>query len=161
MDTEKHLQLNEMMSWSRGKHFVKFGSSCPIEPARDRQSQQLRRHLYFSQSLADYQNHTQPRFTEQQGSGHVSYWQEELGGFVQDDYRMRPNLSLSLGLRYNWQNVLRDDTQFAPRFAFAYSPDKIARPFFAEAPAFSTTAPGQARWATCFSTTARCCRASW
>ncbi len=52
------------------------------------------------------------------------YWQEELGGFVQDDYRIRQNLSLSLGLRYNWQNVLRDETQFAPRLAFAYSPDK-------------------------------------
>ena len=34
--------------------------------------------------------------TEQQGSGTVGYVQKELGLFVQDDYRVRPNLSLSL-----------------------------------------------------------------
>ncbi len=37
---------------------------------------------------------------------------------------MRPNLTVSLGLRYNWQNYLNANAQFAPRLAFAYSPSK-------------------------------------
>ena len=59
--------------------------------------------------------------------GGVRFGDDQLAGFVQDEYRFRPNLSFSFGLRYNWQNHLHDNTQFAPRFAFAYSPDKKRR----------------------------------
>jgi TonB dependent receptor len=46
-----------------------------------------------------------------------------LGGFVQDEVRVRPNLSLSVGLRYDWQNHFNhDNNNFAPRFSFAYAP---------------------------------------
>jgi outer membrane receptor protein involved in Fe transport len=58
------------------------------------------------------------------------YWQKELGAFVQDDFRVRPNLSLSIGLRYNWQNYLHDSNNFAPRFAFAYSAGKKRKTVF-------------------------------
>ena len=85
---------------------------------------------YYFSSLADYAAQQPYSFQQQQGSGKVVYWQKELGGFVQDDYRLRPNLTLSLGLRYNWQNYLHDNTQFAPRFAFAYSPVKSGKIVF-------------------------------
>jgi hypothetical protein len=124
LNTEKHFQVSELMSWSHGKHFVKFGVQLPDFSYRGIINHNDFGGTYFYANLADYQNNTPSTFTEQAGLGHVSYWQEELGAFVEDDYRMLPNLSLSLGLRYNWQNVLRDGKQFAPRLAFAYSPDK-------------------------------------
>jgi len=40
--------------------------------------------------------------------------------FVQDDYRLRPNITLSLGLRYETQNNLGDHADFAPRLGFAW-----------------------------------------
>ena len=46
-----------------------------------------------------------------------------LGGFVQDDYRWRPDLTFSIGLRYDWQNFFHDDNNFSP-LALAYSPGK-------------------------------------
>ena len=79
---------------------------------------------YYFTSLKDYGAKTPYAFRQQQGTGTVSYWDDQLAGFVQDEYRFRPNLSFSFGLRYNWQNHLLDNAQFAPRFAFAYSPDK-------------------------------------
>jgi hypothetical protein len=124
LNTEKHFQVSETLSWSRRKHFVKFGVQLPDFSYRGIFNQSNLGGTYFFKSLADYQNNNPANLKEQAGSGHVSYWQEELGGFVQDDYRMRQNLSLSFGLRYNWQNVLRDEKQLAPRLAFAYSPDK-------------------------------------
>ena len=124
LNTERHVQLNEMMSWSGGKHFVKFGLGVPDWSLRGIDNRSDFGGTYTFATLTDYANQAPAFFKEQQGSGRVSYWQEELGAFVQDDYRIRPSLSLSLGLRYNWQNVLRDRTQFAPRFAFAYAPDK-------------------------------------
>ena len=124
VQTEKHIQANEMVSWSSGKHFVKFGLNVPDWSLRGIDNHNNFAGTYTFASLADYANQVPATFKEQQGAGYVSYWQEELGLFVQDDYRVGPGLSLSLGIRYNWQNVLRDRTQFAPRFAFAYSLDK-------------------------------------
>ena len=45
-----------------------------------------------------------------------------MGGFLQDDYKVSSDLSLSLGVRYNWQNYLHDNNNFAPRLAFAVAP---------------------------------------
>lgn len=48
--------------------------------------------------------------------------QFDVGLFVTDDWKMRPDLTLSLGLRYENQSNISDNTNFAPRFSFAYSP---------------------------------------
>ncbi|GBC77401.1 hypothetical protein HRbin08_00879 [bacterium HR08] len=50
----------------------------------------------------------------------VTLW--EFAWFVQDDWRVRPNLTLSLGLRHEFQTHLGDRLNFAPRFGFAWSP---------------------------------------
>lgn len=42
--------------------------------------------------------------------------------FVQDEWRLRPNLTLSLGLRYEHESILRDHNNLAPRLAVAYDP---------------------------------------
>lgn len=40
--------------------------------------------------------------------------------FVQDDWRIRPNITLSTGLRYETQNDLGDHADFAPRIGIAW-----------------------------------------
>jgi Carboxypeptidase regulatory-like domain/TonB dependent receptor len=40
--------------------------------------------------------------------------------FVQDDWRLRQNITLSYGLRYETQNNLGDHADFAPRLGFAW-----------------------------------------
>lgn len=42
--------------------------------------------------------------------------------FVQDEWRLRANLMLSFGLRYENESILRDRNNFAPRLALAYDP---------------------------------------
>lgn len=46
----------------------------------------------------------------------------DAGIFLMDDWRFRPNLTLSFGLRYELQNHLSDHGDIAPRFGFAWSP---------------------------------------
>ncbi|MEJ7699565.1 MAG: TonB-dependent receptor [Pyrinomonadaceae bacterium] len=48
--------------------------------------------------------------------------QYDVGLFVTDDWRVRPDLTLSFGLRYENQTNISDNMNFAPRFSFAYSP---------------------------------------
>ena len=67
----------------------------------------------------------------QTGNGHLVFWQRDAAGFVEDNIRLKPNLSVTLGLRYYYQNYFNNDTNnFAPRFGFAYSPEKRSKMVF-------------------------------
>ncbi len=61
------------------------------------------------------------------GNPVASVTQIDFGPFIQDDWRIRPNLTLSLGLRYETQTNIHDRTDFAPRVAFAWSPGASAQ----------------------------------
>ncbi|HEX4168363.1 MAG TPA: carboxypeptidase-like regulatory domain-containing protein [Bryobacteraceae bacterium] len=57
------------------------------------------------------------------GNPYLSFYQLDFGPFVQDDWKVRPNLTLSFGLRWEAQTNINDKNDWAPRFAFAWSPD--------------------------------------
>ncbi|HEX8137608.1 MAG TPA: carboxypeptidase regulatory-like domain-containing protein [Pyrinomonadaceae bacterium] len=56
------------------------------------------------------------------GQAEASVSQMDFGGFIQDDWRVRPELTISLGLRYEAQTNVGSRYNFAPRLAFAWSP---------------------------------------
>jgi hypothetical protein len=58
------------------------------------------------------------------GDPEASVTQWDIGPFVQDDWRVSPNFTLSLGLRYEDQTNIDSHLNFAPRVAFAWSPKK-------------------------------------
>ncbi|MDT4896942.1 MAG: hypothetical protein QOH25_2019 [Acidobacteriota bacterium] len=62
------------------------------------------------------------QFTIAGGNPEASVSQVDFGAFVQDDWRVRPDLTLSLGLRYEAQTNINTGLNFAPRISFAWSP---------------------------------------
>jgi hypothetical protein len=48
--------------------------------------------------------------------------QADASLYVQDDWRIRPNLSLSMGMRYEMQTNISDHMDLGPRLAVAWSP---------------------------------------
>jgi hypothetical protein len=62
------------------------------------------------------------QFSITTGNPEIKVSQYDYGLFFTDDWRVNPKLTLSFGLRYEDQTNISDHTNFAPRFAFAYSP---------------------------------------
>ncbi|HYA16711.1 MAG TPA: carboxypeptidase-like regulatory domain-containing protein [Bryobacteraceae bacterium] len=61
------------------------------------------------------------------GNPLVLVGQIDIAGFVGDDWRIRPNLTFSYGLRYENQTNIHDPGDFAPRLALAWAPGKAAK----------------------------------
>ncbi len=56
------------------------------------------------------------------GNPEASVTQMDLGLFVQDEWRLRPNLTLTMGFRYERQTNISSNYNFAPRLFFAWAP---------------------------------------
>ncbi|HEV7475418.1 MAG TPA: carboxypeptidase regulatory-like domain-containing protein [Pyrinomonadaceae bacterium] len=56
------------------------------------------------------------------GDPKASVSQVDYGIYAQDDWRVRPNFTLSYGLRYEGQTNIGSSLNFAPRLSFAWSP---------------------------------------
>lgn len=67
------------------------------------------------------------KYTVDAGNPYIGLTQTDIGPFVQDDWRVKPNLTLSFGVRWEWQTNINDYGDFAPRFGFAWSPDSNKR----------------------------------
>jgi hypothetical protein len=61
-------------------------------------------------------------FSINTGNPNATVSQIDVGFYGQDDWRIRPNLMLSYGLRYENQTNINSKFNFAPRFGFAWSP---------------------------------------
>jgi hypothetical protein len=66
------------------------------------------------------------QFSLASGSAEARAAQDEFSLFVQDEWNLRPNLTLSMGLRYDAQNNIQGRLNLAPRIAFAYAPGRAA-----------------------------------
>jgi hypothetical protein len=62
------------------------------------------------------------QFSIAAGTPQADVSQFDVALFAQDDWRVRPNLTLSLGLRLEGQNNVNDNFNFAPRIGFAWAP---------------------------------------
>jgi Carboxypeptidase regulatory-like domain len=62
------------------------------------------------------------QFTISTGNPFATVSQKDFGFFIQDDWRIRPNLTFGYGLRYEIQTNAHSKYNFAPRLAVAWSP---------------------------------------
>jgi carboxypeptidase family protein len=128
--SRNYLQLTDTLYWSAGKHVIKAGLNVPEFSRYGLNDQSNFGGTFQFSSLADYQLGQPFSFVQQQGNPRLVYWYKVLGAFFQDDIRLRPDFSISVGVRYDWQSFVADPRAFAPRLAFAYAPGKVARTVF-------------------------------
>ena len=135
-DTENHYELQNYTTVTSGAHTWKFGvrtravtidnfqanggtftfgGKCEPTDSTCLTSIEL-----YQQALQGLAGPSQITITT--GNPLVSIHQIDLGAFVGDDWRVRPNLTLSLGLRLETQTNIHDHDDWAPRFGFAWAP---------------------------------------
>ena len=129
--TESHFDGSDIVTYTKGKHEIRFGIDVPDISRRgyDNLTNQL-----GTYSFADLNHYTaaQPfSYLVQQGDGHVAFLEKTVAGIFEYTTRLKPNLSVSVGVRYYWQNYFHDvPWNFGPRFSFAYAPSAKSKTVF-------------------------------
>ena len=132
--TEYNFRLSDVVTWTHGKNFVKWGVSVPhlSRRAYDDETNQLGSYTFSPTLAADgvtvlqtafqnYANNLPSGFSQNTGQTHFIYHQQEAGAFVQDQYKISDRFAVTPGLRYDWQNFLAGRRLgFSPRFSFAW-----------------------------------------
>jgi hypothetical protein len=145
-------QLTENLTWAKGKHTLKMGFEARKYIAPSSFTQRSRGEYWYS-SLEVYLKDLTPDVEAQRGLGNVVYYgdQVSLYSFVNDSWRVRPNLTIDLGLRHEYTTVPYSERlqtlnaisnvpgliqfqepqpqtkNFAPRLGIAYSPGNSGR----------------------------------
>ncbi|HET9805086.1 MAG TPA: TonB-dependent receptor, partial [Candidatus Acidoferrum sp.] len=129
--TESHFDGTDFLTYTSSKHVLTAGVDVPDLSRRGFDNHTNQQGTYTFGSLADYNAGHPSTFLIQQGPGHVVFWERTVAGFFEDDVRLRPNLSVSLGVRYYFQNYFHNDpNNFAPRLSLAYAPSKKSKTVF-------------------------------
>ncbi|HMF56375.1 MAG TPA: TonB-dependent receptor [Pyrinomonadaceae bacterium] len=122
---ESRFQIQDVLSYVRRAHSMKFGADVHHISSTFVDLSDASGTFSFS-SAGDFLTNAPSRFRQNFQTSSV---QRNLyaGVFMQDEWRVRPNFMLSLGLRYERESILRDRNNFGPRLAFAYDPFKTGR----------------------------------
>lgn len=130
------VQVADTLSWTLRQHYFRFGGSIinhvaggtgnePGQPVLGTFTFLAATTAPFSSlTLANVQNYQQPLFL---GIDRYRLPQWLLSGFVQDDWKVRRDLTLSLGLRYDRQTLTDAKTNFSPRLGFGWNPGGDSR----------------------------------
>ena len=134
--TQKNYQLQNYTSLDRGKHYFRFGGQVRVATENNNSTANFNGTFTFA-SLTAFQITQQglqqgltpariraagggaEQFSIVSGRPSVANTMFDAGAFFQDNWKLRPNVTFSYGLRYETQNEIHDHFDFAPRLGLA------------------------------------------
>jgi len=119
----QEFEFADNVDYALKNHGLRFGVQAEAGRYRSNESTNALGTFQFA-DLAAYRAGLPTQFSQRLGDPTVSYSQYQLGWYIQDDYRVRKDLTLSFGVRQELQTNLGDKINLAPRLGFAWSPKK-------------------------------------
>ena len=119
---ETRFQVQEIFAYIKGDHSMKFGGDIQKIKSTFIDLSDASGTWDFD-SAGDFLASIPSRFRQNfltTSTQHNIY----TGVFVQDEWRAKPNLVLSYGVRFENESIVRDRNNFGPRVAFSYDPFK-------------------------------------
>lgn len=140
LSTEYNFRISDMVTLIHGRHTIKFGAGVPHISRRafDDNTNSLGSYTFgptlaadgsiTATALQNYSNNLPTSFSQNTGDVHFIYHQQEMGAFIQDQWKVSDRFSVTPGIRYDWQNFLATKRLgFAPRVSFAYVLDEDSK----------------------------------
>jgi hypothetical protein len=141
---DNYWEVQNTTSKTAGRHAWKFGGRMRADSLRDLSPgnfggaftfNTLERYQLTEQLLSQGLSPAQVaaaggganQFSISGGNPVASVSQIDVGLFILDDWRLRPNLTLSYGLRYENQTNISDNKDFSPRLSLAWGIDGGAK----------------------------------
>ncbi|HEY8458796.1 MAG TPA: hypothetical protein VIM99_00355, partial [Blastocatellia bacterium] len=125
---QTNFELQNYLTYTYKKHTIKGGIQVEEEFNDDVTGSNFNGTYTFSsldlyrRVLAGEPGLGATQFTLNRGDPRIKFGQYQASWFIQDDWRKSQNLTVSFGLRHEFQQYLQDRINFAPRFGVAWSP---------------------------------------
>jgi hypothetical protein len=131
---QNNYQLMNDLTWNRGRHTLKFGTSIRRIHVNDGSVTSAFRGTLTFNSLALFLAGTPNTYSIIEGNPRIGLRRTEFQNYIQDDFKLSQRLTLNLGLRWELNtsptevanripssSLLKTDrNNFAPRFGAAY-----------------------------------------
>jgi outer membrane receptor protein involved in Fe transport len=129
---EKGYTWQDKLTYTRGRHNLKFGGEATIYNRFVTFYNNFTGTYTFAAGTPTVFNPNDPKtfpttYTQAFGKSGLNYSEQLYGLYVQDDYQVTRGLTLNFGLRYDYETLMHDTQNFAPRFGFAWDPGKTGK----------------------------------